>query len=621
MNKGINTNEYIINNSIFRIGQVIEVVGRAVKVLVDAGKNTSSILYKGDIIQNISVGGYIKIKKDFEQIIGKIEGESITENKEFSNKNYSSSKNKINRILTIKVLGYLDNGTFERGIKELPLIENTCFLITKEEFNNIHHFVEQDDKPIQIGKLEFDDGVDISLGINKLFASHIGIFGNTGSGKSYTLAKIYRQLFKDYGQNENFQNNAKFIIIDFNGEYIKKAIIPENKKVYNLNTRKEDGDKIPLEESALIDIELISILANATEKTQKPFIERTIRRYKKIHQEESDALDYFKNSLKLNLKNIFSMATKERAYILIEYIKNILDISIDEANDYDWHNTLSYFFKRDIGLGNGQITEEQIQTLNLYSQIDSYEFPDNSISKLIHFLYLQIIYDIYNDKAQNDHIAPAINKLKSKQKDIEKVLDTKNTFDFFKENNLTVINLKDTNIEIKKTIPLLLCKKLYEEHKSNENFKNKSLHIIIDEAHNILSDKSERESESWKDYRLETFEEVIKEGRKFNTFLTIASQRPADISETIISQLHNYFLHRLINNNDLKAVERTISYLDKVSADSIPNLGTGTCILAGLMAKIPVVIKIDEIQKKENQPQSHDIKLTPIWQQNTTNDR
>jgi DNA helicase HerA-like ATPase len=137
-------------------------------------------------------------------------------------------------------------------------------------------------------------------------------------------------------------------------------------------------------------------------------------------------------------------------------------------------------------------------------------------------------------------------------------------------------------------LPMLLVKELYDK-KKKDNYKNHSLHIIVDEAHNILSSNSDRESKEWKDYRLETFEEIIKEGRKFNVFMTIASQRPSDISATIISQLHNYFLHRLINNNDLLAVEKTISYLDKVSADSIPNLATGTCILAGLMAKIPVV--------------------------------
>jgi DNA helicase HerA-like ATPase len=94
---------------------------------------------------------------------------------------------------------------------------------------------------------------------------------------------------------------------------------------------------------------------------------------------------------------------------------------------------------------------------------------------------------------------------------------------------------------------MIICKQAYEGKKSKSE-KDKYLNIIIDEAHNILSYNSERESETWKDYRLETFEEIIKEGRKFGVFLTIASQRPSDISGTIISQLHNYFLHRLINN-------------------------------------------------------------------------
>jgi hypothetical protein len=74
---------------------------------------------------------------------------------------------------------------------------------------------------------------------------------------------------------------------------------------------------------------------------------------------------------------------------------------------------------------------------------------------------------------------------------------------------------------------------------------------------------------------------MIKEGRKFGVFLTLASQRPSDISPTIISQLHNYFLHRLINNEDIRAVEKTISYLDRVSFEYLPILPTGTCIFAG----------------------------------------
>ena len=167
-----------------------------------------------------------------------------------------------------------------------------------------------------------------------------------------------------------------------------------------------------------------------------------------------------------------------------------------------------------------------------------------------------------------------------------------------KDKNFAVIDLNEVNQNIKKKIPLLISQIEYQNHKiDRKDNKKKYLNIIIDEAHNILSDNSSRESETWKDYRLETFEEIIKEGRKFGVFLTIASQRPSDISDTIISQLHNYFLHRLVNEKDILAIGRTVSYLDKISFESLPILPTGSCILAGLSAQIPVIIDVDEIDK------------------------
>ncbi len=180
------------------------------------------------------------------------------------------------------------------------------------------------------------------------------------------------------------------------------------------------------------------------------------------------------------------------------------------------------------------------------------------------------------------------------------------------EKNITVVSLRDVNIQLRKILPLLLCKKLYDDKKFEDD-GDTYLNIIIDEAHNILSEDSSRESEQWKDYRLETFEEIIKEGRKFGVFLTVASQRPADISPTIISQLHNYFLHRLINDQDIKAVERTIAYLDKVSFEYLPILPTGTCIFAGLLANVPVVIDIGHMEPR-HEPKNKTRTLTDQWE-------
>ena len=184
---------------------------------------------------------------------------------------------------------------------------------------------------------------------------------------------------------------------------------------------------------------------------------------------------------------------------------------------------------------------------------------------------------------------------------------------------MVVINLDKVNTTMKKLLPLLLSMMCYQEHKGykKEEAGTRSLNIIIDEAHNILSYESNRESESWKDFRLETFEEIIKEGRKFGVFLTLASQRPSDISSTIISQLHNYLIHRLVNNRDLEMVEKAISYLDKLSVETLPILPAGACVLSGIVADLPIIVQIDELNE-EDAPKSQTIKLTNAWLESTS---
>lgn len=211
-----------------------------------------------------------------------------------------------------------------------------------------------------------------------------------------------------------------------------------------------------------------------------------------------------------------------------------------------------------------------------------------------------------------------IERLKSRTKIIDKLIEIVDSD--LNKRNIAVISLKDCNIEAKKIIPLLLVKNSYKSTKevNNETIQH-TFHLIIDEAHNILSEQSIREESAWKDYRLETFEEIIKEGRKFGYYITVASQRPADISQTIVSQLHNYFIHRLISDQDLKMINNTINTIDSVSKASIPLLAPGQCILTGTSFRLPKIVQVTKLQEKFA-PNSTSADLERLWfNKNDTN--
>lgn len=595
-------------DSIFKVGRVTSVEGRTIKIEVDKAKNSSHLLYNGELLRNISVNSYIKITKGFTKIIGKVDGEFIVEDKQFSEKDYTNENKKIKRILIVSLLGFFSKKGFERGIKELPLINNECFLLDKKEFEDVHDFVKNGDEPLILGTLTHESGQEISVGVNDLFASHIGIFGNTGSGKSYTLAKIYRELFIKFIGNKSFVENAQFYFIDFNGEYVEENSIIEKqyKNIFCLNTR-ISKDKLPISEAYIKDHHFWALVLEATEKTQKPFLQRAIEN--EWLEDKISNGDSLKNFLKQLIAKIIDKEDDSlKTNVIIDLLHNVEDCLVNSNIDYilgiireklQFHNKNKTFFFT-ANDGNSYFDNKAIPYVDaLLDEIKFDEIQSDFLVKIRLRIILQYYHEIISGFSNIEHLSPLIKRTPTRINDLKKIIVIQ---DFVSDKNITIISLRDVNLQMRKMLPLLICKQLYETKKENKendkkNGKDKYLNIIIDEAHNILSSVSERESETWKDYRLETFEEIIKEGRKFGVFLTIASQRPYDISATIISQLHNFFLHRLINNNDINAIEKTVSYLDRLSFETLPILPTGTCILAGLSAQVPVMIDIGEINK------------------------
>lgn len=608
-------NDYHAHEAVLRVGQVTEVSGRRIFVRVDKNKNVSDLLFDGQILRNVSVNGYIEIRKGFLTLIGKVEGERVDEVTASDNAPVAHfDKNR--RVLTIALVGFVNkDGQFQGGTRELPLIGNEAFLVTSERIHQIHKLAIDGSITVSIGKTDYEE-YPMEFPVDGLFNSHIAIFGNTGSGKSNTLATLFGSFVQALSKRNNaaFKSKCRFLLFDFNGEYAHQDCITGQKKVFNLSTRGTGGDKLPISQQSLLDVELLSILADATEKTQKPFLGRALSLFHHVvdGKESDDAAEHFRNILRQRVTLILQMSDKIRVDLLFDYLREILPetdaagTTVEIADDIEWHNMQQEFKLR----GGGQIflksTPDRIPDTTVYKHISQFTFNQNLLTNLIAFMYLQLIGDVLANRAQNEHIAPVINKLKSKRADIEKILQTDGTGNFW-EKNFVVVNLHDVNLEMKKTIPLLVAKKEYQEHKKRPN--DCSLSMIIDEAHNILSTESTREAESWKDYRLETFEEIIKEGRKFGVFVTIASQRPSDISPTITSQAHNYFIHRLINQKDLSTIASAVSYIDQLSEASIPTLPTGTCIFSGTAGQMPLKLVVPRLEDAKR-PQSGTLEFT-----------
>jgi len=172
-----------------------------------------------------------------------------------------------------------------------------------------------------------------------------------------------------------------------------------------------------------------------------------------------------------------------------------------------------------------------------------------------------------------------------------------------------VIQLSNVNKDMKQIVPAVLANRCFEEQIEEKNYfggVSGIVNIVIDEAHNLLYEDNE-------DYRhtsviLETFERIIKEGRKFGTFLWISSQRPSDISGTIISQMHNYIIHKLGNPYDLSKIRKSVACLNEESMNTITVLGPGECILSGNVVTMPSFIKIYQVEK-QYRPNSENVVL------------
>ncbi|MBR2840459.1 MAG: ATP-binding protein [Bacilli bacterium] len=533
-------------------------------------------------------------------------------------------------IMKIRFLGEIENGKFIGGVIRKPTFHSNIRLISTDEVG----LLLGDDTPstFVIGESPLYDSRNISVDINDLFDSHMAIFGNSGSGKSCGVARLLQNVF----QNPKvlpFRSN--FFIFDAYGEYhnalqnIDKINPNLNFKFYTTNTMQTDGEvlSIPL---WLLDIDDMALLLRADKHSQLTIIERMLKlvtifasedelsvRYKNHliakaimtilytnQTSSSKRNDVFKilatcSTNEFNLeapvqgigytrkfRECFTIDTQgnfPESILMTEYVTGFIDESLDTYEPKD----IKFYTLEDLekALEFTLISEGLLNNEETYSDAITLKVRLHSLTISEASQYLRYP----NFITMENYIATLVSKGGRKAQVIN-------------------FNLEDVEDWFAKVVTKLYTKMLFNFSKRLKNRASIPFHIFVEEAHRYVQNDGDLDLIGYN-----IFERAAKEGRKYGLIFNLISQRPVEISETVISQCSNFLIFKLNHPRDVEYIRKMLPNISAEIVEKQKSLQPGTCMAFGKAFKVPTIVRM---KMPDPAPSSSSCDVYKTWQAN-----
>lgn len=529
------------------------------------------------------------------------------------------------KLIKARMLGEFINDNYMNGVLKNPNLNSSIRVINGDELAIL---VGKDDgSSLILGKHATYRSFQICSKLNSLLANHLSIFGNSGSGKSYGVSRIVQNLFNNSNLN---CTGANIFIFDSFGEYKTAfAKLGDSNPAYGykfITTKKElDTDidlKIPLN---LLTSDDWTLLLNAESHSQITIIEHTIKLAKIIAQNNLQAQNY-KNHIiaKALLAVLFSSQTTE---VKKNEIFKIIEVCATKELDFNtvipgqgYTRTFSECFEIDSRGFFGEsvlITDYIMQFVN--DDIENETFPDDASFTLIDFqnaleftlisggfLHNETLYDSavilkvrLNYLARGNLARIFSSEVKTLPEYINSLIYTD------KKNQIININLEEIDDTTAKVIVKIISRFLFDFGKTTENRAKTPFHIFLEEAHRYVQKDNDVFLLGYN-----IFERIAKEGRKYGVLLNIISQRPVEISDTVISQVSNFLIFKMTHPLDLKYIEEMLPNMSSEVVAKLKTLQPGTCCAFGSAFKIPMIISLE---MPNPEPFSSSCNVTEVW--------
>ena len=530
------------------------------------------------------------------------------------------------REIKIRFLGEYINGKYVNGVLRKPLLTSKIRMINKDELLEL--VGTYNEASFVLGESAIYKGFEICPNINSLFSNHLAIFGNSGSGKSCGVARIIQNVFDP---KFNVQYNANLFIFDSFGEY-KNAfgklneINPNYCYKFITTNPTEQGD-IPLSIPVnLLKLDDIALLLQASNHSQLPIIEHTIK-LAKIFATDSDEAKNYKNHLiaKALLAVLFSnetIASKKNEIFTIIEVCNTPEFNFDSViPGLGYTRTFSECFEID---SNGNFGESVLITNYILSKInddlESIKEPEVASYSLKDFaaaLEFTLISEGFQHN-QNLHDDSTILKVR-----LNSIINSKlNNFftseyvalpDYIsslvangaKKAQIININLEDVDDIYAKVFVKIFSRMIFDFSKGREERATIPFHLFLEEAHRYI----QKDNDTFLlGYNI--FDRIAKEGRKYGVILDIISQRPVEISDTVIAQCNNFLIFKMTHPLDIKYIGEMLPNISADILDKQKVLQPGNCVCFGGAFKIPMIVKM---KMPNPMPYSSNCDVSACW--------
>ena len=513
-------------------------------------------------------------------------------------------------VIKIRFLGEFHDGRYTTGVIRKPVLSSKIRTINDQELKAIVGVY--DETTFLLGRSSIYTDYNVCADINNLFANHMAVFGNTGSGKSCGVARIVQNIFSN---PKLVSYNANIFIFDAYGEY-KTAFNQLDKLNPNYSYKfittnvQEPTDyemKIPFH---LLSLDDLIVMLQADKHSQIPILERALKLTKIFSKNDETAIKYkdhliAKALIAILYSNQITVSKKNEIFQVLEvcHTENFNFGSTIQGLGYT--RTLSECFEID---SNGNFGESVLITEYILNHIDEdlemTEEPQNAFYSMRDFsdgLEFTLISEGFqnNEQLYDDSMLLKVrlnSLINSRIADIYKCDQYISVESYIaslvavgnKKAQVINMNLEDIDDTQAKIIVKICARIFFEFCKTRKQRAQIPFHLFLEEAHRYVTKDADVYLIGYN-----IFDRIAKEGRKYGVLMNIISQRPVEISETVIAQTSNFLIFKMTHPKDIEYIRTMLPNISEDVIEKQKTLQPGNCVGFGQAFKLPMVIKME----------------------------